>query len=112
LTFSKSSMWVISLTVIYLALLISLKGHRGPSWRKEWKKRVRSLCIAGVMIGLFCGVLLSTNFMSNRGIFISAFNQKKGYHKHGSVICFTYSLKNSRIKKPKKLLREKRRKNC
>jgi phosphoglycerol transferase MdoB-like AlkP superfamily enzyme len=101
LTFSKSSMWVISLTVIYLALLISLKGHRGPSWRKEWKKRVRSLCIAGVMIGLFCGVLLSTNFMSNRGIFISAFNQKKGYHKHGSVICFTYSLKNSRIKKPK-----------
>ena len=101
LTFSKSSMWVVCLTVIYLALLISLKGHRGPSWRKEWKKRVRSLVIAGILIGLFCGILLSTDFMSNRGIFISAFNPKKGYHKHGSVICFTYSLKNSRIKKPK-----------
>ncbi|MCI7326795.1 MAG: LTA synthase family protein [Clostridiales bacterium] len=96
ISFSKRSLWLIVMTLVFLALVLSLKSVRGLRLRY----RAVLLVACGLWGGWFYGVVLNTNFLNHHGVFVSGFNAKGGYHRHGSVVGFVYTVKNSRIEKP------------
>lgn len=93
--FSKSILWVITVSSIYVCLAISLKSYKSL----ELKKRIALLLVYFIAIGGCYYILFSKNAPANK-IKISGFDAKRSYKKYGSILSFVLTIRSSAIKKP------------
>lgn len=95
--FSKSSIWIIVISTIWICLAIYLTSYKSL----DFKPRIASICVATLLAGAFYGTFFVSPFLKKNNMYVSGFYPTWSYDKLGYYLGFTISMTTAKIKKPK-----------
>ena len=95
-TFNKDSLWFIVLTMIWICIAFSLKGHKGLSL----KYRIVCFVLLAGWCTAFYQIIFNTDILLKNDIKVNQFNPNWTYKKNGYALSFAASVKSSVTKKP------------
>ncbi|MDD6154148.1 MAG: LTA synthase family protein [Eubacteriales bacterium] len=95
-TFTKYSLWLIMLTVVWMIMALIPRGNKGLSL----KKRLAVLLAACVWVGVFHYTFFTSDIIEDHNIKVSGFKPKFSYKKNGYALLFAVTIKTSFIEKP------------
>ncbi len=96
LTFNRASLWAVLLTVVWIALALVLRDHKGFSLK--WRILPLAICIAWV--GCFYYTIFQTDIIKDNRIIVSGFKPYGTYRTNGYALAFVVTAKNSIVEKP------------
>ena len=96
LTFNRASLWAVLITVVWIALALVLRDHKGFSLK--WRILPLVICIA--WCGCFYHTIFRTSVIKDNRIIVSGFKPYGTYRTNGYALAFVVTAKNSIVEKP------------
>lgn len=95
--FTRESIWAIVLSVVWISVAITLKGHKSL----PLKQRIVPLLILCLWVTGIYGMIFTSNILAKNKIKINQFNPNWNYKKNGYALSFAASVGNAIVRKPK-----------
>ncbi|MBR2540710.1 MAG: LTA synthase family protein [Mogibacterium sp.] len=96
ITWDKSSIWAILITVLWCVAAFSLGGHKGLPARK----RLIPLAASIICAGSCYYAIFRSSLIQDMDIHVSGFRPKASYQYNGSALSFAVTAKNAHVVKP------------
>ena len=94
--FNKASIWIITVTVIYISTAVAFRSYKGLAG----KKRLALILCTAVYTASFAGLFYISDFIEENGYSISGYRPDLRYEEYGTALAFVVSTTDAAAEAP------------